>query len=55
MLIAQNIQNAIRALTANKTRSFLTMLGIIIGVGAVVALLAIGNGATASITGKSRE
>ncbi len=52
MLIAQNIQNALRALTANKTRSFLTMLGIIIGVGAVVALLAIGNGATASITGE---
>jgi len=50
MLLTQNFNIALRALTANKMRSFLTMLGIIIGVGAVVALLAIGNGATASIT-----
>jgi putative ABC transport system permease protein len=35
---------AIRALKANKMRSFLTMLGIIIGVGAVVLMMAIGNG-----------
>jgi putative ABC transport system permease protein len=36
---------AIRALKANKMRSFLTMLGIIIGVGAVVLMMAIGQGA----------
>ncbi len=35
---------AIRALKANKMRSFLTMLGIIIGVGAVVLMMAIGQG-----------
>jgi putative ABC transport system permease protein len=35
---------AIRALKANKLRSFLTMLGIIIGVGAVVLMMAIGQG-----------
>ncbi len=35
---------AIQALKANKMRSFLTMLGIIIGVGAVVLMMAIGNG-----------
>ncbi len=52
MLLTENFQLAIRALLANKMRSALTMLGIIIGVGAVVALLAIGNGATASITGQ---
>jgi len=52
MLLTQNIQIALRALTANKMRSILTMLGIIIGVGAVVALLAIGNGATSSIIGE---
>src|SRR4051794_2976040 len=38
------------SLFANKTRSLLTMLGIIIGVASVVALMALGNGATASIT-----
>ncbi len=52
MLLTQNFLIALRALTANKMRSILTMLGIIIGVGAVVALLAIGNGATESITGE---
>jgi putative ABC transport system permease protein len=36
---------AIRALARNKLRSFLTMLGIIIGVGAVIAMVAIGEGA----------
>jgi putative ABC transport system permease protein len=46
----QNIRSALRALTANKLRSALTMLGIVIGVGAVVALLSIGTGAQASIT-----
>ncbi len=35
----------------NKLRSGLTVLGIVIGVAAVIAMLAVGNGATASITG----
>jgi len=52
MLLTQNITIALRALTANKMRSILTMLGIIIGVGAVVALLSIGAGASDSITGQ---
>jgi putative ABC transport system permease protein len=47
---SQNVRSALRALTANKLRSALTMLGIIIGVGSVVALLSIGTGAQASIT-----
>ncbi|MBM4425480.1 MAG: ABC transporter permease, partial [Chloroflexi bacterium] len=50
MDFSENFRIALRALAANKLRSVLTMLGIIIGVGAVVALMAIGNGATASIT-----
>ena len=50
MDFVENIRIALRALGANKLRSTLTMLGIIIGVGAVVGLLAIGNGAAASIT-----
>jgi putative ABC transport system permease protein len=50
MNFRENFRVALRALAANKLRSILTMLGIIIGVGAVVALMALGNGATASIT-----
>ena len=50
MNVLANIRVAMRALAVNKLRSVLTMLGIIIGVAAVVALMAIGNGATASIT-----
>ena len=50
MNLGENIRVALRALGANKLRSALTMLGIIIGVGAVVGLLAIGNGASAVIT-----
>ena len=34
-----------RSLGRNKLRSFLTMLGIIIGVGAVIAMMAVGTGA----------
>src|SRR5512135_3048669 len=50
MLFSENFIIALRALRANKMRSVLTMLGIVIGVATVVALLAIGNGATSSIT-----
>jgi len=40
---------AVRALNRNKLRTALTMLGIIIGVGAVIALVSIGQGAQAMI------
>jgi putative ABC transport system permease protein len=50
MLLSENFRIALRALLANKMRSVLTILGIVIGVATVVALLAIGKGATASIT-----
>jgi hypothetical protein len=43
---------ALRALRRNKMRSVLTMLGIIIGVGAVIAMVAIGNGATSQVEGQ---
>ena len=45
----ENIKIAFHSLFLNKTRSFLTMLGIIIGVGAVVAMLSIGTGAQESV------
>ena len=50
MNFAENIRVALRALVSNKLRSGLTMLGIIIGVGSVVALMALGTGATSDIT-----
>jgi putative ABC transport system permease protein len=45
----QNIKVAFQALLLNKLRSFLTMLGIIIGVGAVITIMAVGAGAQNSI------
>ena len=46
MNITENIRIALRALMANKLRASLTMLGIMIGVAAVITLLAIGDGVT---------
>jgi len=45
----ESIRVALEALNANKLRSGLTMLGIVIGVGAVIALMSIGSGAQAAI------
>src|SRR5512146_1609183 len=50
MNLFESMRVAFRALSANKLRSTLTMLGIIIGVGAVIALLSVGQGAGAAIT-----
>ena len=44
------IKEAFNSITSNKVRSFLTMLGIFIGVGAVIAMMSIGEGAQNSIT-----
>ena len=46
---------AIRSLSANKLRSSLTMLGVIIGVGAVITLMSVGRGTQASITSRFEE
>ena len=45
MLIGETIAVALDALRLNKMRSLLTMLGIVIGVAAVIAMIALGNGA----------
>ncbi len=50
MNVFESMRVALRSLGANRLRSALTMLGIIIGVGAVIALLSIGQGAGAAIT-----
>ena len=49
MNFAMTLRIALKALGRNKMRSGLTMLGIIIGVGAVIAMIAIGSGAKARI------
>ncbi len=49
MRIAPTFSVALRALRRNKLRSVLTALGIIIGVGAVIAMVGIGNGAKAQV------
>jgi putative ABC transport system permease protein len=51
MSLLQIILEALESLNANKMRSGLTILGIVIGVGAVIAMLGIGQGAQNSITG----
>jgi putative ABC transport system permease protein len=51
MSIAQAFLEALESLSGNKLRSGLTVLGIVIGVAAVIAMLAVGTGAQASITG----
>ena len=42
----ETLRTALSSLLANKTRSLLTMLGVVIGVGAVIAMVAVGNGAS---------
>ena len=49
MQIGETLGVALEALRANKLRSFLTMLGIVIGVAAVIAMVALGRGAQQSV------
>lgn len=49
MFLKENILLAVEGLRSNKMRSFLTMLGIVIGIGAVIAIVSIGDAITASL------
>jgi putative ABC transport system permease protein len=49
MLLGEILSVALNALRVNKLRSILTMLGIVIGVAAVIAMVALGNGAQRSV------
>jgi putative ABC transport system permease protein len=51
MIIWQSIVEALESLTSNKMRSGLTIIGIVIGVAAVIAIVSIGRGAQNTITG----
>ncbi len=50
MLLGENILLALRSLKTNKMRSFLTMLGIIIGIASVIAIFTVGNSLTNSVS-----
>ena len=50
MHLKLTVSMAFKAISGNKIRSFLTMLGVIIGVMSVIVLIAIGQGTTASVT-----
>ena len=50
MLIWENIMLALNGLKSNKMRALLTMLGIIIGIGAVIAIMSVGNSISSSVT-----
>ena len=50
MNVWESVRIAVRTLRVNKLRSALTMLGIIIGVGAVISMVGVGAGAQASVT-----
>jgi putative ABC transport system permease protein len=52
MGLTEQLRVALRALSVNKLRSSLTMLGIIIGVGAVITLLSVGQGVQNLVTGQ---
>jgi putative ABC transport system permease protein len=49
-MLFEAIKLALQSIRRNALRSFLTVLGIVIGVGAVIAMVTIGNGTTAKIT-----
>src|SRR4051794_9125725 len=50
MNVVESMRIAVRALGANKLRALLTMLGMIIGVSAVISLMSVGRGAQAAVT-----
>jgi putative ABC transport system permease protein len=49
MKVGDILLSAVRGVTANKLRSILTMLGVLIGVGAVILLMAVGNGSAQTV------
>lgn len=55
MAFMQHLRQSMRAILSNKVRSFLSMLGILFGVAAVIAMLALGEGAKASIEEKLKS
>lgn len=55
MLILENIKMALNSLRASKMRALLTMLGIIIGIGSVIAIMTVSSSLTTSISDSFQE
>ena len=55
MLLGEIFSVALASLRANKLRSLLTMLGIVIGVASVIAMIALGNGAENAVKDRIKE
>src|SRR3954468_23251503 len=55
MLLNEVLRVALASLTTNKLRSLLTMLGIVIGVGSVITMIALGNGAENAVNDRLRR
>ena len=55
MQMFENVYLAIEGLRANKVRALLTMLGIIIGIGSVIAIVTVGDSMTASVSSSMQE
>ncbi|OWR27183.1 ABC transporter permease [Saccharibacillus sp. O23] len=53
--MVENLRLSLESLRANKMRSFLTMLGIIIGISSVIAVISVGNAMTASVNNQFAE
>ena len=54
-MLFNTILLALREIRRNLLRSFLTILGIVIGVAAVITMVTLGNGATQAVTGPDRQ
>lgn len=55
MNFIESLKSALQSIKGNKVRSFLTMLGIIIGISSVIAMSSIGRGGQENITGNLKE
>lgn len=55
MNLMESFKSALQSVTANKMRSFLTMLGIIIGISSVITIVSIGQGGKEAITGEFQD
>lgn len=55
MALMQAIKMSLKSIIDNKLRSFLTMLGIVIGVMSVIGLVSLGQGATEGVTSQIKS
>ena len=51
MTFVESVRQALAGLVSNKMRSLLTMLGIIIGIGSVIAIMSVGDAMTGAVSG----